>query len=238
MGFGSLLNFMVDGIPGRLAHYVIEKFDDKKMVIRVGGHKIRVNKESIKNLLGLSCEGRMFEQITPLDVLDKSVKGWRDPYEGRFIGASHLVDNILHSEDKDDFNFRLNFVMMFVVVLVECTKNGRMKEDILRYFYHGANFKQFDWCDFIIEKTRGCKSGWMPYDNSFEYKGIKLDPRKQAISFWTKAIFKEKGKAGDKGWGFGKGRLKEFVGVEERDTAEGDQVKFHVLMLSIKLIKT
>ncbi|KAL8242199.1 hypothetical protein R6Q59_012501 [Mikania micrantha] len=170
-GFGSLLNFMVDGIPGRLAHYVIEKFDDKKMVIRVGGHKIRVNKEPVRNLLGLSYEGRRFEQITPLDVLDKSVNEWRDQYEGRFVGVSHLVDNIQHSEDKDDFNFRLNFVMMFVIVLVECTKNGRMKEDILRYFYHGTNFKQFDWCDFIIEKTKGCKSGWMPYDNSSPFTG-------------------------------------------------------------------
>ncbi|KAL8256343.1 hypothetical protein R6Q59_031410 [Mikania micrantha] len=146
MGFWSLLNFMVDAIPRRSAHYVIDKFDDKKMVIR----------------------GRRFEQITPLDVLDKKVKECREQNEDRFVGASSsssLVDNIQHLEDKEDFNFRLNFVMMFVIVLVECTKNGRMKEDILKYLYHGTDFSQFDWCDFIIEKTKGCKSGWMPYDS-------------------------------------------------------------------------
>ncbi|KAL8231230.1 hypothetical protein R6Q57_001008 [Mikania cordata] len=163
----------------------------------------------------------MFEQITPLDVLDKSVKEWRDQYEGHFVGASHLVDNIQHYEDKDDFNFRLNFVMMFVIVLVECTKNGRVKEDIHRYFYNGTNFKQFDWCDFIIEKTKGCKSGWMEYDNrspftgpltiltqlyvqSFECKGIKLDPRKQAIIFWTKAVLKRREKLEIRDGGSGK----------------------------------
>ncbi|KAL8252476.1 hypothetical protein R6Q59_036169 [Mikania micrantha] len=113
------------------------------MVIRVGGNKIKVNKESVRNLLGLSCEGRRFEQITTLDMLDKSVKQWRGRYEGRFVGASHLVDNIQQYE-KDDFNFRLNFVMMFITVFVECTKNRRMKEDILRYFYPATNFKHFD----------------------------------------------------------------------------------------------
>ncbi|KAL8233166.1 hypothetical protein R6Q57_002944 [Mikania cordata] len=160
------------------------------MVIRVGGIKIKVNKESLRNLLGLSCEGR-----------------------------------------------RLNFVMMFITVLVECTKNGRMKEDILRYFYPGTNFKHFDWCDFIIEKTKGCKAGWMPYNKrslftapltiptllyveNFECKGIKLDPRKQAISFWTKVVLKRRERLEIRDGGFGKGRLKELVGCEEKDTAE------------------
>ncbi|KAL8230026.1 hypothetical protein R6Q57_014926 [Mikania cordata] len=178
-----------------------------------------------------------FEQITPLDVLDKKVKEWRDQYEGRFVGASNLVDNIHHLEDKDDFNFRLNFVMMFVIVLVECTKNGRMKEDILKYFYHGTDFKQFDRCDFIIEKTKGCKSGWMPYDNRSPF----TDPLTILTVDVTKFInVKEKGKAGDKGWGFKKGRLKEFVGVEERDTGEGDQnelLKMETMLESLELLR-
>ncbi|KAD5507851.1 hypothetical protein E3N88_15554 [Mikania micrantha] len=115
MGFGSLLNFMVDEIPGRLAHHVIDKFNDKKTVIRVRGQKIRV-------------------------------KEWKEQYEGHFVGASSLVENIQHFKDKNDFNISLNFVMMFVIFLVECTKNGMMKEDILKYFYHGTEFSQFDSC--------------------------------------------------------------------------------------------
>ncbi|KAL8252490.1 hypothetical protein R6Q59_036183 [Mikania micrantha] len=30
------------------------------------------------------------------------------------------------------------------------------------------------------------------YVESFECKGIKLDPRKQAISFWTKVVLKRR----------------------------------------------
>ncbi|KAL8257631.1 hypothetical protein R6Q59_029672 [Mikania micrantha] len=168
-----------DGIPGMLAHYVVDKFDDKKMVIRVNGEKIRVDKESVKNLLGLSSQGRRFEQITPLDVMDKKVKEWRGQYEGRFVGASSLVDSIQRSEDKNNFNFRMNFVMLFVIVLVECTKNGRMKEDILLYV------------------------------NSIDCKGLKVDPTKQPITFWTKAMLRRREKLEIRDGGFGKGKRRE-----------------------------
>ncbi|KAD3066660.1 hypothetical protein E3N88_34540 [Mikania micrantha] len=59
-----------------------------------------------------STSSRRFEHITPLDVVDKKVKEWREQYGGYF-GATSLVDNIKCSKDEDDFNFRLNFVMLF-----------------------------------------------------------------------------------------------------------------------------
>ncbi|KAD2805043.1 hypothetical protein E3N88_38420 [Mikania micrantha] len=151
-----------------------------------------------------------------------------------------LFDNIQRSEDKNNFNFRMNFVMLFVIVLVECTKNGRMKEDIVRYFYSGTDFSKFDWCDFIVDKTRGCKSGWLRCDNrspfngpltiltllyvnSIDCKGLKVDPTKQPITFWTKAMLRRREKPEIRDGGFGKGKRREVMRVEELASEDGVQ---------------
>ncbi|KAL8217911.1 hypothetical protein R6Q57_021284 [Mikania cordata] len=225
MGFGSLINFNVDGIPRR------------------------VDKESVKNLLGLCSKGRRFEQITPLDVMDKKVTEWPWQYEGRFVGASSLVDNIQRLEVENNFNFRMNFAMLFVIVLVECTNNGRMKEDILRYFYSGTDFSKFDWCDFIVDKTRGCKSGWLRCDNrspfndpltiltllyvnSIDCKGLKVDPTKQPITFWTKAMLRKREKLEIRDGGFGKGKRREVMRVEELASEDGVHVPLYIKVMN------
>lgn len=80
LGFGSLLDFKVDGIPSRLGFYVVNNFDSKELVIRLsGGRSLPVNAEVISEMLGLKNEG--------YDIMKAEVSGnegmireWKNQY--------------------------------------------------------------------------------------------------------------------------------------------------------------
>ncbi|MFS7962879.1 hypothetical protein Hanom_Chr08g00731701 [Helianthus anomalus] len=53
MGFGSILKIKTDSIPGRLAHFVVDRFSERDMVIKLSVGNIEVNKNVVSGLLGL-----------------------------------------------------------------------------------------------------------------------------------------------------------------------------------------
>ncbi|KAL8228347.1 hypothetical protein R6Q57_015931 [Mikania cordata] len=57
MGFGKLLSFNVNGIPSKLGHYVVDKFDPKRLFISTHKGNIKIDINTIHNLLGLPTGG-------------------------------------------------------------------------------------------------------------------------------------------------------------------------------------
>ncbi|MFS8009077.1 hypothetical protein Hanom_Chr14g01280291 [Helianthus anomalus] len=57
MGFGSILKIKTDSIPGRLAHFVVDKFNQRDMVIKLSVGNIEVNENVVSGLLGLRNGG-------------------------------------------------------------------------------------------------------------------------------------------------------------------------------------
>ncbi|KAJ0852035.1 hypothetical protein HanRHA438_Chr14g0633581 [Helianthus annuus] len=47
MGFGRLLKFKVDGLPAKLANYVVERFNPLDMEINLPCGKIKVDAKAI-----------------------------------------------------------------------------------------------------------------------------------------------------------------------------------------------
>ncbi|KAI3762293.1 hypothetical protein L1987_52718 [Smallanthus sonchifolius] len=171
MRFGKLLTFKVDGIPSKLAHYVVDKFKAKKMKIKTPSGHIKFDTDSIHRLLGVPKGGIKLYSITPLEVLEDKVKEWRDQYEGCFVAPSEIVRHIESARDEDSFEFRMDFVMLFVTVMIQCLKQGRLKEEILKYFIAETDFRNIDWCDYIIENLKVCKIGWNRFDNNSPFSG-------------------------------------------------------------------
>ncbi|KAJ0808704.1 hypothetical protein HanPI659440_Chr01g0006301 [Helianthus annuus] len=57
MGFGSILKIKTDSIPGRLAHFVVDHFNQRDMVIKLSVGNIEVNENVVSGLLGLRNGG-------------------------------------------------------------------------------------------------------------------------------------------------------------------------------------
>ncbi|KAI3777134.1 hypothetical protein L1987_46928 [Smallanthus sonchifolius] len=113
-----------------------------------------------------------------------------------------IVRHIESGKDEDSFEFRMNFVMLFVTVMIQCLKQGRLKEEILKYITAETEFQNIDWCDFIIENLK------MLYVDSVECRKMKVDYTLNQITFWTMDRLRIRERLEIKGRGFGKGRFK------------------------------
>ncbi|KAI3820066.1 hypothetical protein L1987_13922 [Smallanthus sonchifolius] len=105
-------------------HFVDDSFCPKKMQINIEKHKIKIDCEAIHRLLGVPCGDVKIESMTKLKIRDESVKAWKNRYLENFVAPTELVSNIENAEDEDCFNFKMDFLMCFLAVMVECHGQG------------------------------------------------------------------------------------------------------------------
>ncbi|KAL8216151.1 hypothetical protein R6Q57_022988 [Mikania cordata] len=161
MGFGNLLKFNMDGIPSKMAHFVVDRLKCKRMEIICRGGCLKITPQLIHKLLGIPIGGVKIQSIVQMEALDESVGMWRRQYEGWLLATRKIVEKIESSEDENTFDFKMYFLVLFIVVLVECHKNGRVKEGILRYITSQTDFSEIDWYDYIFESLRICNGQGM-----------------------------------------------------------------------------
>lgn len=171
MGFGKILQFKIDGIPGKLAHYVVDNFDPDKMEIKVENGSIKIDEMAIHRLLGIPCEGLQIHKMEPFDSMAYEVKEWRARYPGRFIPVTNIVENIEQAADGDTFFFRLDFLMMFITIMVECHSQGSCREYLFKKITMHTDFSQIDWCAYVIQAMKPCKRNWRRCDPGCQFAG-------------------------------------------------------------------
>ncbi|KAI3755081.1 hypothetical protein L1987_54874 [Smallanthus sonchifolius] len=241
MGFGRLLKLKMDGISAKIGHFVVDSFCPKKMQIIVQKHKIKIDCQAIQQLLGVPCGEVTIESMSKLKTRDDSVIEWRNRYPINFVAPTELASNIENAEDEDCFNFRMDFLMCFLAVMLECHGQQRCKENILDKLTSETNFSNINWCAYIIDSMRGCKKRWkrndrgvpfsgslailtLLYVDSVECKGIKMEKKMNPISFWNMSRLKERQKWEIENGGFGKGKYKRLTKLIEDEEDSGYSV--------------
>ncbi|KAD4888794.1 hypothetical protein E3N88_20867 [Mikania micrantha] len=200
MGFGSLLKFNIDGIPSRMVHFVVDRLKSKKMEIIGRSGSLKITPQMIHRLLGVPIGGIKIESIVPLEVLDESVCQWRRQYEGRLIAIREIVEKIESAEDENTFDFRMDFLLLFMTILVECHKNGRVRENILRYITSETDFSKMIGVITYLKASKVAK--W--------------------DEFWNKNRLKIREDWEIKHGGFGRGSLKEEL-LEQGSAGDNGQ---------------
>ncbi|KAI3826693.1 hypothetical protein L1987_00745 [Smallanthus sonchifolius] len=99
MGFGKLLSFKVDGIPSKLGHYVVDMFDTKKMEINLGAVQIKVNKESVHQLLGIPNSGINLFLMARQKKQDSVCEEWKRRNRGKVVSPTEITERIIESND-------------------------------------------------------------------------------------------------------------------------------------------
>ncbi|KAD6796121.1 hypothetical protein E3N88_07017 [Mikania micrantha] len=93
LGFGKLLSFQVDGIPQKLGHFVVDKFDAVKMEISLKDRVVRINVDTINWLLGIPKTD--ISQINwaayVLDIIRNCKNGWKPFSNSPFKGALTIL---------------------------------------------------------------------------------------------------------------------------------------------------
>ncbi|KAK9049724.1 hypothetical protein SSX86_031309 [Deinandra increscens subsp. villosa] len=164
---------------------------------------------------------------------DPAVNEWRKRYPNKDVSPTELVDQVMSSPDEDSFNFRMDFLMCFICVMVDCSSQGRVKQKIAKKVYSDIDWSDINFCEYILQVLKDCKNGWKPssnfngpltiltllYVDSFVCEGMDIDEEKNAISFWNMENLQVRQKMEARNGGFGLGEKKELSHVVDDGTS-------------------
>ncbi|KAK9071995.1 hypothetical protein SSX86_008426 [Deinandra increscens subsp. villosa] len=233
MGFGQLLTFKCDGIPSKIGYFVVDNFDPQEMEIKAATSSVKVDSVSINKLLGIPMGSKSFLKSKRSKRRDPAVNEWRKRYPNKDVSPTELVDQVMSSPDEDSFNFRMDFLMCFICVMVDCSSQGRVKQKIAKKVYSDIDWSDINFCEYILQVLKDCKNGWKPssnfngpltiltllYVDSFVCEGMDIDEDKNAISFWNMENLQVRQKMEARNGGFGRGEKKELSHVVDDGTS-------------------
>ncbi|CAI9281758.1 unnamed protein product [Lactuca saligna] len=125
MGFGALLIMKITDIPLKLGFYVLQKFDSERMVIDIEGKELKVTAESVHDMLGIPIGGTKLTQLDQWPKDDTSYDEWKQQFKKDSIIRLSAIKNVIVSTTQADFNFKLNFLVLFVNTFCESISIGR-----------------------------------------------------------------------------------------------------------------
>ncbi|CAI9280912.1 unnamed protein product [Lactuca saligna] len=171
MGFGALLKMKITDIPLKLGFYVLQKFDYERMVIDIEGKELKVTAESVHDMLGIPIGGTKLTQLDQWPKDDTSYDEWKQQFKKDSIIRLSAIENVIVSTTQADFNFKLNFLVLFVNTFCESTSMGRCNLFPLSYISRKTDISNIDWCSYVLDCLVRTKNSYIPYSNNSFFVG-------------------------------------------------------------------
>ncbi|KVH87777.1 hypothetical protein Ccrd_024939, partial [Cynara cardunculus var. scolymus] len=171
MGLKSILHFSIEYIPSRLGFFVVDNFDDERMVLKLPVGELEITKNSIQKMLGFPTGPICITQkITNSN--DKVVRCWRNqfPQTKKEIHPSLVVEHMKQQIDGGDM-LKLNFFVLVATCLCESMKAGTANQRLLHCIAHKEDIDNLDWCEFVIDCLKRSKKNWNRADPTSYYCG-------------------------------------------------------------------
>nr|KAJ0189683.1 hypothetical protein LSAT_V11C800442460 [Lactuca sativa] len=154
---------------------------------------------------------------------------WKKQYENIDKLRPKQLKNEFVRNNVADYNFRIEFLVLFINTLCESTSMGKCNMNPLNVIRRSTNFSFIDWCNFIVDLTKkvynpekessffyGPKTYIMLlYVDSFKFDHLQVLLKRPIIFYWTSEntrlledILQDDG-------GFGYGEINELYVEEE-----------------------
>nr|KAJ0216445.1 hypothetical protein LSAT_V11C300134480 [Lactuca sativa] len=210
MGFGALLKMKIIDIPLKLGFYVLQKFDSKRMVIDIEGKELKVTAESVHDMLGIPIGGTKLTQLDQWTKDDTIYDEWKQQFKKDSIIRLSAIKNVIFSTTQADFNFKFNFLVLFVNTFCESTSLGRCNLFPLSYISRRTDISNIDWCNYVLDCLVRTKNSYIPYS----YTSFFVGPSAFLMIRYREAFEQEKVK-------FGLGEINEEF-VDQQDKGDTD----------------
>ncbi|CAI9260749.1 unnamed protein product [Lactuca saligna] len=197
MGFGALLKMKITDIPLKLGFYVLQKFDYERMVIDIEGKELKVTAESVHDMLGIPIGGTKLTQLDQWPKDDTSYDEWKQQFKKDSIIRLSAIENVIVSTTQADFNFKLNFLVLFVNTFCESTSMGRCNLFPLSYISRKTDISNIDWCSYVLDCL-------LFYADNIHSEALTVTRKRPTICYWSsekiryrETFEQEKGRFGD-----------------------------------------
>ncbi|KAJ9548708.1 LOW QUALITY PROTEIN: hypothetical protein OSB04_021251 [Centaurea solstitialis] len=210
IGLESILHLHVDTIPSKLAFGIVNAFDSEQMLIRTSNGDIEVNNESVSRILGLKNEGLDIKAFETEQSWYSKIESWKEQFDDRSCIRAQEVQMKITESERDDWNFRLNFIILFINSMAESSKMGLVNSTILSHLPSELDFKMINWCKYICDCARDAKNAWsskLLYVDSTSCEAVPHKRLIPAIREWKTSMLNERQRYELNNGGFGKLKL-------------------------------
>ncbi|KVI07904.1 hypothetical protein Ccrd_013731, partial [Cynara cardunculus var. scolymus] len=122
MGFESLQDMMVDGIPTKLGFYVVDMLNTTAMNIRMNDGAIPIRVKSIHEVLKLPMGGGIdLNSVEQSSCLDDMTTAWRKQFTKERMRPKDVM-NVVHKSADAGAMFKLSFLVIVINTLAECSQ--------------------------------------------------------------------------------------------------------------------
>ncbi|KAL4573574.1 hypothetical protein LXL04_020384 [Taraxacum kok-saghyz] len=158
IGFGSVLKLKIDSFSKSLAFWVIDNYNPDTNSICFYNKTITVTKERVNQIYGIPIGEEEMNQFPT------SLKRPR---------LTHILQKLEKSKKADDL-FVVNFLVLFMNVMVQSIPMGDVNKIFLKYIPNIESVKDLDWCGLVMTSLKASKKLWAPNDNKSFYTGSAL----------------------------------------------------------------
>ncbi|KAJ9565459.1 hypothetical protein OSB04_001425 [Centaurea solstitialis] len=208
MGLESIINMTIDGVPYKLGFYVVDILNTKKMSLDMINSSIQITTQSIHDLMGLRLGGLDLEDPNDEDGDESIVDEWKSQFDKPKIRPTDVMKLILETDDAS-FRFKMNFLVLFVNLMAECTPSGICNVNFISKIKNEEMIPRIDWCKFIYNKIKQSKQRWKGENRYCFYAGpltyitllyveatmsprVVIPQKKHAITSWNIGLLRKR----------------------------------------------
>ena len=161
MGFGTLLDFPFEKIPGKLPYFVLKNLNTKTMKVTFPNDStLKITPKKIWEVLGIPMGKRKLESDSPREYDDEFLKAFKEQFDDKkYITISDLSKQIQRTTNAD-FMFQMNYLMLFSNCMIHCDNSSRLIYYVIKNIKSTDIISDFDWCKFIWDNIKTSKTHW------------------------------------------------------------------------------
>ncbi|CAI9299843.1 unnamed protein product [Lactuca saligna] len=138
------------------------------MLIDVEGKEQKVIAQFVPDMLGIPTGGTILTKLDQWPKDDSSYDEWKQQFQEGSIIRLNAIKKVIVSTTEADFNFKRNFLTLFVNKFCELTSMGRCNMFPLSYISRKRDINNIDWCIYILDCLVRKKNSYIQYsDNSY-----------------------------------------------------------------------
>ncbi|PWA54843.1 hypothetical protein CTI12_AA434990 [Artemisia annua] len=176
MGFEHVLSLKIEKIPKKLGYWLLTNYDPEKSSLNINGRSLLITREVIHDVYGIPMGGVPIKSFKKSKKLDNVIEEWKRQFvikqNGR-IKVSDVIPKML--EDKEGGRmFQLNFLVLFVTVMIESSSNGPVNQKFLANIEADTVIDNLDWCTYTLDCLNESRKAWNMLDPTNFYTGPLL----------------------------------------------------------------
>nr|GEX07758.1 hypothetical protein [Tanacetum cinerariifolium] len=172
IGFGSIIGMASEEIPGKIAHFVVDNFDDDSMKLKLSNGVISITPELVYKVLGVPLGGEDINRMNRLGSEDVTTLEWHSQFSRKNPTPKKVYDKIQEPRMGGIF-FKLNFLVLFSKAMGLSRKGGQCRPDksIIGYINEETKIESLDWCKYVCMCLKMSKIYWIRDGENSYYSG-------------------------------------------------------------------